>query len=87
MIPKANARDLSLIQRKLAKGRYQTFDAVTEDVRLMVNNAVLFNGPLSEVAQAGKELQAEFEKGLDDIMRKRKSNAAEHSSVKRVKIE
>lgn len=51
-IPKEDARDLSLIKRKLEK-TYSTAQEVDEDVALMVENAKIFNveGPIVETTK------------------------------------
>ncbi|KDN40979.1 hypothetical protein K437DRAFT_258484 [Tilletiaria anomala UBC 951] len=43
VIPKADARDLGLIENKLKGDRYGSMRAFTEDVQLMVQNARTFN--------------------------------------------
>lgn len=51
-IPKEDARDLSLIKRKLEK-TYSTAQQVDEDIALMVENAKIFNveGPIVETTK------------------------------------
>jgi len=56
IIPKDQARDLSLIKRKLEKGEYASLEDVDQDFLLMVNNAREFNGPDSFVTSAADEL-------------------------------
>lgn len=56
-IPQEDARDLSLIRRKLAEGKYDTARQVDDDVELMVENARMFNGD-GPVVQQANELSA-----------------------------
>ncbi|KAL7425129.1 hypothetical protein Q5752_000817 [Cryptotrichosporon argae] len=44
IIPREDARDLSLIRANLEKGRYSTARQVDDDVELMLENARVFNG-------------------------------------------
>jgi transcription initiation factor TFIID subunit 2 len=49
VIPKDQCRDLSLIKHKLDSDKYSTVDAFRDDIELMVDNAILFNGADSDV--------------------------------------
>lgn len=42
-IPEEDARDLSLIKKKLDNDKYANFHAVDEDIELMLDNARAFN--------------------------------------------
>ena len=76
VIGKENARDLSLISKNMDAKKYSTVEAVLADVRLMVQNAITFNGAGSDVAIAGKQLQSDFEKSIAEIKKKRKSTSS-----------
>jgi len=49
VIPRKDARDLRLIRQKLDADKYETVDAFEADIKLMVRNAITFNGADSEV--------------------------------------
>ncbi|KAF9032324.1 hypothetical protein BDZ89DRAFT_1131455 [Hymenopellis radicata] len=49
VIPKKRARDLRLIRGKLDSDKYETIEALEEDMALMVDNAITFNGLQSDV--------------------------------------
>lgn len=51
VIPKKNARDLRTIRQKLEADKYDTVEAFTADIDLMLDNAITFNGLESEVGQ------------------------------------
>ena len=51
VIPKKDARDLRTIKQKLDADKYDTVEAFEADLDLMISNAILFNGPSSEVGQ------------------------------------
>ena len=51
VIPKKDARDLRTIRSKLDADKYESLDAWEADMDLMVSNAILFNGPSSEVGK------------------------------------
>ncbi|XP_072448429.1 tripartite motif-containing protein 66 isoform X1 [Chiloscyllium punctatum] len=62
--------DLSTIRAKLQKKNplhYYTPEEFISDVHLMLMNCAKFNYPDSEVAQAGRSLEACFEKNLKEI--------------------
>lgn len=67
IIPKRDARDMSLIKRKLDNDEYTNFDAFEADFRLMINNCLVFNGEDSAAYDVGKMLEAEFDKEFDTI--------------------
>ena len=62
-----NPMDLSTIERKLNQGRYSTPQEFIDDFNLMVENCVKFNGPENPVSKMGKNLQAQFEKGIKTL--------------------
>lgn len=57
VIPREDARDISMIKSKLDKGLYQTVDQVNQDVVLMFSNAHKFNGRDSPVSNITKGLE------------------------------
>lgn len=67
IIPKQDARDMSLIKRKLDNDEYTSFDAFEADFRLMLNNCYIFNGETSAAGEVGKMLEAEFEREFESI--------------------
>lgn len=55
VIPKENARDLTLIGNKLRSDRYDSIDALDADIRLMLTNCFTFNAgnePVCDIARA-----------------------------------
>lgn len=56
--------DLFTIGKKLEESQYETVDEVIADVRLIVSNCVLFNGPDSWVTQKAKSLESYFDQKL-----------------------
>lgn len=49
IIPRKDARDLKTIRQKLDNDKYDTMEAFEADLELMLDNAIKFNGPDSEV--------------------------------------
>ncbi|KAM9409414.1 tripartite motif-containing protein 66 isoform 2-T4 [Pholidichthys leucotaenia] len=75
--------DLSVIRAKLNKGNTQHYnspDHFVTDVYLMFRNCAKFNYPDSEVAQAGRSLQAFFTSKLKDVFPDRVFTVAEADS-------
>ena len=62
-----NPMDLGTIERKLKSEQYPTVKGVVDDLNLMVDNAVLFNGAQHIVAQEGLKLKATFEKQMSNL--------------------
>ncbi|XP_034031333.1 transcription intermediary factor 1-alpha-like [Thalassophryne amazonica] len=90
--------DLSVIRRKLDKSNtlhYFTVDQFVDDVLLMFKNCDTFNYPDSEVAQAGRNLDAFFLNKLKEIFQdqtfpsvsKEKMDRARHRWLNRKKKE
>ncbi|CCO30134.1 transcription initiation factor TFIID subunit D2 [Rhizoctonia solani AG-1 IB] len=72
IIPKRDARDLSLIKTNIESGKYDSLEALTADVYLMQANAVKFNGEYSNVAADARTFITSFETALAAFKRKRK---------------
>lgn len=51
IIPRKDARDLSTIKQKLEADKYDSVEAFEADLDLMIDNAIRFNGPDSEVGK------------------------------------
>lgn len=81
VIPKQDARDLSLIKRRLDNDEYTNFDSFEADFRLMINNCLVFNGEGSPAYEVGRNLEAEFEREFDMV----KSQLGAGSSSKSAK--
>ncbi|KZT52907.1 hypothetical protein CALCODRAFT_501745 [Calocera cornea HHB12733] len=60
VIPRKDARDLSTIKTKLEQDKYDSIEALDADIRLMVDNAIKFNGADSEVAAVARLLDKEY---------------------------
>lgn len=67
VIHRQDARDISLIKRKVDNDEYHSLEAFETDFRLMLNNCYVFNGEDSPAFEVGKILEAEFERELDGI--------------------
>ncbi|XP_030574072.1 tripartite motif-containing protein 66 isoform X2 [Archocentrus centrarchus] len=75
--------DLSVIRAKLSKGNTQCYNSPDEfvaDVYLMFRNCAKFNYPDSEVAQAGRSLEAFFTSKLKEVFPGRAFSVAEADS-------
>ncbi|KAK2854001.1 hypothetical protein Q5P01_006662 [Channa striata] len=75
--------DLSVIRAKLNKKnthRYNSLEEFVADVYLMFRNCAKFNYPDSEVAQAGRSLEAFFTSKLSEVFSDRVFPAAEAES-------
>ncbi|CAL1694239.1 unnamed protein product [Somion occarium] len=51
IIPRRDARDLSTIKQKLEVDKYDSVEAFEADLDLMIDNAIRFNGPDSDVGR------------------------------------
>ena len=60
VIPKKDARDLSLIKQKLDTDKYESADVLKADIDLMIHNAIAFNGADSEVGQIAVVVKKRF---------------------------
>ena len=74
--------DLGTIERKLRSDEYKIVQDVVDDMNLMVNNAVLFNGPQHIVAQEGVKLKGTFEKQMTHLP---KPDAVEEKKPKKIR--
>ncbi|KAL3479855.1 Bromodomain-containing protein [Aspergillus californicus] len=59
--------DLGTIERKLRTHVYKRPHEVSDDVRLMVRNALTFNGPVHVVTTEGQKLEAYFLKSMENL--------------------
>ncbi len=64
VIPKKRARDLRLIRGKLDADKYETIEALEEDMALMIDNAITFNGLESEVGAVAVALRRKFQEAM-----------------------
>ncbi|KZO96454.1 hypothetical protein CALVIDRAFT_514798 [Calocera viscosa TUFC12733] len=60
VIPRKDARDLSTIRNKLEQDKYESVEAFDADIRLMIDNAIKFNGADSEVAAVARQLDQQY---------------------------
>ncbi|KAF7302980.1 Transcription initiation factor TFIID subunit 2 [Mycena kentingensis (nom. inval.)] len=84
-------RDLKLIRTKLVGDKYESVDAFVADVQLMTDNAILFNGVGSEVAEWAVKCQTRFNELMqtwrDAQNKKRKEGEkANPQPAKRIKM-
>ncbi|KAL2001485.1 hypothetical protein VTN02DRAFT_1686 [Thermoascus thermophilus] len=61
--------DLGTIEKKLKANQYPSVQALVDDFNLMVNNALVFNGPDHLVTQEGQKLKATFDKQMANLPR------------------
>ncbi|KEP50373.1 transcription initiation factor TFIID subunit 2 [Rhizoctonia solani 123E] len=80
IIPKRDARDLTMIKSNVETGKYDSLEALTADVYLMQANAVKFNGEYSNVAADARNFVKSFETALANFKRKRKGPEVHGSS-------
>lgn len=76
IIPRKDARDLKTIRKKLDADKYNSIEAVDDDIDLMVRNAVTFNGAESDVARAAMQVQVRA-KGLIGSVKSKKRKEPE----------
>ena len=67
VIPKKDARDLRTIKQKLDADKYDTVEAFEADLDLMISNAILFNGPSSEVGQVSVLVRDKYREMLSGL--------------------
>ena len=67
VIPRKNARDLRTIRQKLDADKYDSVEAFEADLDLMIDNAILFNGPDSEVGQIAVEVRNKYKEMLANL--------------------
>lgn len=87
VIPRKNARDLRTIRSKLDTDKYDSFDAWEADMDLMIDNALLFNGPDSEVGLIAKQFQEKYKEMFANLRtgssgKRKGDNAASQPSKK-----
>ncbi len=63
--------DLALVEKKLENGVYRDVDSVERDIKLVFENAILFNGHDSDVGEMAKKLLALFDEDLKTVMKGR----------------
>ncbi|KAJ3092278.1 hypothetical protein HK102_009089 [Quaeritorhiza haematococci] len=74
--------DLSTVQSKLEKGEYPTVQEFIDDMELMFNNCLKFNGPGAPVTLLGQSLQRSFRKWLEKVPIELKGNDKKKKVVK-----
>jgi transcription initiation factor TFIID subunit 2 len=83
IIPHKDARDLKTIKQKLDGDKYDSIEAFEADIELMVQNALKFNGPDSEVGVLATQLRQRFYELLNgwksSSVKKRKDGDGHHS--------
>lgn len=67
VINREDARDMSLLKRKLENDEYNSFEAFEADFRLMISNCLTFNGDDSPAGELGKDLEGEFDREFAGI--------------------
>ena len=72
-------RDLSLIQSNLENDQYPNVDAFESDLRLMINNAIEFNGSQSPVSISAKVLLNMIKNSLNEFKHKFSSHYFSHN--------
>ncbi|KAI9251722.1 hypothetical protein BY458DRAFT_444054 [Sporodiniella umbellata] len=75
-----NPIDLSLIKRKVENKDYTTFRQFEDDIRLMLNNCYIYNGPGTFVYNEGQALESVFEKEVASMRGK------EHEETENITI-
>ncbi|XP_062316700.1 uncharacterized protein LOC134020565 isoform X1 [Osmerus eperlanus] len=81
--------DLSVIRKKLNKGNtlhYFTFEQFVDDIMLMFRNCATFNYPDSEVAQAGRDLEAFFLTKIQEVFPDQNFPKANQDRVDRAQL-
>lgn len=83
MIPRQDARDLSLIKRRLDNDEYSTLEAYEADFRLMINNCLVFNGEGTPAYDVGQTLEADFDREFEAIQASLGGSGGGSKSAKR----
>lgn len=81
-----NPMDLGTMENKLKEGRYTHVREFMEDLDLIVNNSVLFNGKDHPVTQAGYNLRAYFLKGMGKMPREGVEEPAKQAKAKKPSV-
>jgi len=61
--------DLGKIEQQLERCEYKCFELFEKDVRLVFENAILYNGDNSDVGDMAKSLLAVFDKDFKTLMK------------------
>lgn len=88
VIPRKDARDLSLIKQKLESDKYDSMEAVKADVDLMARNAITFNGVDSDVGQVALVVKKRFNEMFNNAKTKKRKDGEANGqpSAKKVKL-
>ncbi|CDU22782.1 related to TAF2-component of TFIID complex [Sporisorium scitamineum] len=65
VIPKKDARDLSLIESKLKADKYDSFTAFDADIKLMLRNCYTFNAPDPAIMEIAKGFEGYYKREFD----------------------
>lgn len=71
-----NPMDLGTIKCRLNSSYYENLSHCFDDIRLVFNNAIIFNGQESFVGKAAKDMLAEFEADVGDLEDKNNRNVS-----------
>ncbi|TRM61550.1 hypothetical protein BD626DRAFT_570752 [Schizophyllum amplum] len=77
IIPREKARDLRTIQNKLDTDKYESVQAFEADLELMVQNALTFNGDVSEVGQATLRMRDGIRAAMASFRSKKRKDGGE----------
>lgn len=88
IVRQEDARDLKTIKANVQAGKYESFSGIENDIRLMVDNAVKFNGEVSPVSEAARVLLKQWPKELKKLRRDdpRKNDVSGEPPAKRLKL-
>jgi len=75
-----NPMDLGTIKCRLNSSYYENLSHCFDDIRLVFNNAIIFNGQESFVGKAAKDMLAEFEADVGDLEDKNNRNSTKKCS-------
>ena len=59
--------DLTLIGKKLESGDYNEIETFGQEIRLVFDNAIVYNGECSDVGAMAKKLLNMFDKAFSEI--------------------
>lgn len=65
-----NPMDLGTVRSKIIMGEYDSLLACYDDIRLVFNNAVVFNGSEHYIGKVAKEILKEFETDIASLLEK-----------------
>lgn len=91
VIPKHTARDLRTIRQKLEADKYESIQAWEEDVDLMIQNAIRFNGEDSEVGMMAITVRNWVKDRMAPLKSKKrkesdKPNGSQPSAAKKARV-